>query len=103
MHGTTSNRVFDDLTDSIEELLRTLADVQSPEIVKIRTKIQIALAAAKSAWVDTKDYASRQVIRTLGRPDEYVRESPWRALALTAVLGIGAGALLMRSREPPGR
>jgi len=82
------------LTDSVEDLLQHIADVEGPDIKKIRVKVQMALAAAKSAWSDTADYASRQI----SRPGEYMRESPWQSLGIAALVGIGVGAILMRSR-----
>jgi ElaB/YqjD/DUF883 family membrane-anchored ribosome-binding protein len=87
---------FTELVDSVDELLKRISDIDSPEINKIRTKVQIALGAAKSAWQDTTRYANRQVTDSLRWPGEQVRESPWRALGIAAVVGIGMGALLTR-------
>lgn len=89
---------FNELADSVDDLLKRIADVDSPDIRKIRTKVQIALAVAKSAWRDTADYANQRVINTLRWPDDYLRESPWRAVGIAAVLGLGMGCLLSRSR-----
>jgi ElaB/YqjD/DUF883 family membrane-anchored ribosome-binding protein len=89
---------FDDLVDSIDDLLKRISDLDSPEINKIRTKVQIALSAAKSAWKDTTHYAGEQVTNSLRWPDEHLRESPWRALGIATVVGIGMGALLTRPR-----
>ena len=89
---------YTELTDSVEDLLKRIDDVDSPDIKSIRAKVQVALASAKSAWQETTDYASRQVTRTLRRPGDYVRESPLRAIGIVALLGIGVGALLARPR-----
>ena len=89
---------YGELIDSIEDLLQQIADVESPEVKKIRAKVQVTLAAAKSAWQDTATYASRQVSQTLSRQGEYLRESPWRTAGAAALLVIGVGALLARSR-----
>ncbi|HEV7613882.1 MAG TPA: hypothetical protein VGO37_18530 [Steroidobacteraceae bacterium] len=89
---------YTELTDSVEDLLKRIADVDSPDIKSIRAKVQVALAAAKSAWQETADYASRRVTRTLHRPGDYVRESPLRTIGIAALLGIGVGALLARPR-----
>ena len=89
---------FNELADSVDDLLKRISDVDSPDIRKIRTKVQIALAVAKSAWEDTTEYANQQVANSLRRPGDYVRESPWRALGLATLLGVGLGALLCRPR-----
>jgi ElaB/YqjD/DUF883 family membrane-anchored ribosome-binding protein len=89
---------YNELTSSVEDLLTRIAHVDNPDIKTIRAKVQVALAAAKSAWQDTTSYASRQVTRTLRRPGDYVRESPLRTIGIAALLGIGVGALLARPR-----
>jgi ElaB/YqjD/DUF883 family membrane-anchored ribosome-binding protein len=89
---------FDDLVDSIDELLKRISDLDSPEINKIRTKVQIALSAAKSAWKDTARYAGERVTNSLRWPGEHLRESPWRVVGIATVVGIGMGALLTRPR-----
>jgi ElaB/YqjD/DUF883 family membrane-anchored ribosome-binding protein len=90
---------FNDLVDSIDDLLKRISDIDSPEVNKIRTKVQIALSAAKSAWQDTAQYATEQVTSSLRWPGERMRESPWRAVGIATVVGIGVGALLTRSRH----
>ena len=89
---------FSELVDSIEELLKRISDVDSPEIDKIRTKAQVALAAAKSAWQDTTRYANQQAANSLRSSRDYLRESPWRTIGVAAVVGIAVGALFMQQR-----
>ncbi len=89
---------YTELTDSVEELLGRIAEVDSPDIKSIRAKVQVALSAAQSAWQETTSYAARQVTRTLRRPGDYVRESPLRTIGIAALIGIGVGALLARPR-----
>ncbi len=89
---------FDELLDSVEDLLRRIADVDSPEIKKIRTKVQVATAVARSAWQDTAQYANQQVRNSLRWPNEHLHESPWRAIGIAALVGIGVGAILTRYR-----
>jgi ElaB/YqjD/DUF883 family membrane-anchored ribosome-binding protein len=91
----SANDDFSDLTSGVEDLLQRIADVDTPEVRKIRAKVEVALAAAKSAWRDTTSYANR----TLHRPGEFVRESPWKTVGIATLLGIGLGALLLRPRS----
>jgi ElaB/YqjD/DUF883 family membrane-anchored ribosome-binding protein len=93
-----SDAFFDDLTESVDELLKRISDIDSPDINKIRSKVQIALNAAKSVWQDTAHYANERVTNSLRWPGERMRESPWRTAGIAAVVGIGIGALLTKSR-----
>jgi ElaB/YqjD/DUF883 family membrane-anchored ribosome-binding protein len=90
---------FNELVDSVDELLKRISDIDSPDINKIRTKVQIALSAAKSAWQDTTHYANERVTDSLRWSGEQMRESPWRVVGIATVVGIGMGALLTRQRR----
>src|ERR1700737_2638389 len=65
---------FNDLVESIDDLLKRISDIDSPEVNKIRTKVQIALSAAKSAWKDTTHYANERVTNSLRWPAEQMRQ-----------------------------
>jgi ElaB/YqjD/DUF883 family membrane-anchored ribosome-binding protein len=95
----TDTEPFDDLLHSVDDLLNRIADVDSPEITKIRAKVQVAMAIAKSAWRDTTQFANQQVRNTLNWPGDYLQESPWRAIGIATVVGVGVGALLTRPRR----
>jgi len=97
-HSAKKDAFFDDLVESVDDLLKRISDIDSPDINKIRSKVQIALSAAKSAWHDTAHYANEQVTNSLRWPGERLRESPWRTAGIAAVVGIGIGALLTKSR-----
>jgi ElaB/YqjD/DUF883 family membrane-anchored ribosome-binding protein len=94
-----SDAFFNDLVESVDDLLKRISDIDSPDFDKIRSKVQIALSAAKSAWQETAHYANEQVTNSLRWPGERMRESPWRTVGIAAVVGIGLGALLTRSRS----
>ena len=91
--------IFHELVTSVDELLSRISDIDSPDIPKIRAKVQIAVSAAKSAWQDTADFASKQMTNSMHWPGERLRESPWRAVGIAAAIGIGMGALLTRQRD----
>ncbi len=47
------NGKLNDLLDNVEELARAIKDVETPEIARVRAKVKIAVAAAKSALSDS--------------------------------------------------
>jgi ElaB/YqjD/DUF883 family membrane-anchored ribosome-binding protein len=90
---------FNELLDSVGDLLKRIAEVDSPEIRTIRAKVQVALALARSACQDTVLYAHRQAKNTLRWPNDFLRESPWRAIWIATMVGMGVGAIFRRSRR----
>jgi len=90
---------FHDLFDSVEDLIKRVAEIDSPEVQKIRAKARVALMVAKSAVQDGATHVGRQARRAAGTTDEYLREYPWYALGLVTLVGFGAGILVARARD----
>jgi ElaB/YqjD/DUF883 family membrane-anchored ribosome-binding protein len=101
---------FQELFDGVEDLLKRVSEVDSPEIQKIRAKARVALMLAKSAIADSATHVGKQarraagstgdyVRRAAGSTDEYVHEYPWYALGAGAVLGFALGVIVSRSRD----
>jgi ElaB/YqjD/DUF883 family membrane-anchored ribosome-binding protein len=104
------NQQFRELFDGVEDLIKRVSEVESPEIQKIRAKARVALMVAKSAIADGATHVSNQarraagstgdyVRRAAGSTDDYVREYPWYALGAGAVVGFALGILVSRSRD----
>jgi ElaB/YqjD/DUF883 family membrane-anchored ribosome-binding protein len=89
---------FRDLFDDVDDLLKRVADVDSPELQKIRAKVRVAAVAAKSALGDSADQLRRRASQAAHTADDYVRDNPWQSLALVALLGAGIGFLARRGR-----
>ncbi|MGD0504491.1 MAG: hypothetical protein ABSD02_17260 [Steroidobacteraceae bacterium] len=88
---------FNDLFESVEDLIKRVAEIDSPEIQRIRAKARVALMAAKSAAQDGATHVGRQARRAAQTTDGYLREYPWYALGLGTLIGFGAGVLVARS------
>jgi ElaB/YqjD/DUF883 family membrane-anchored ribosome-binding protein len=93
------NDPFHDLFDGVEDLIKRVAEIDSPDIQKIRAKARVALMAAKSAVQDSAAQVSRRARRAAGMTDDTLREYPWYALGLVTIIGFGAGVLVARSRD----
>ena len=87
---------FQNLFDGVEDLIKRVADIDSPEIQKMRAKVRIALLAAQSAAQDGASHVRKRAQAAAEATDGYVRTYPWQALGLGAVLGFGVGLLAMR-------
>lgn len=100
--GRTDNAVteqFRELFDGVEDLIKRVSEVNSPEVQKIRAKARVAMMMAKSAITDSATHVGKQARRAADTTGDYVREYPWYALGAGAVLGFALGILVARSRD----
>jgi ElaB/YqjD/DUF883 family membrane-anchored ribosome-binding protein len=104
------NEQFRELFDGVEDLIKRVSEVNSPEIQKIRAKARVALMVAKSAIADGAAHVSNRaraaagstgeyVRRAAGTTDDYIRDYPWYALGAGALVGFALGVLVSRSRD----
>ncbi len=82
--------------DNVEDLTKALKDVDSPDIAKLRAKVKIALAAAKSAVADTASQLRDQAQQVGKRTDTFVRDNPWQVIGIAAVVGLAVGIFASR-------
>ena len=97
------NTPFEELFDGVDDLIRRVADVENPEIRKIRARVHAAMVAAKgvaakSAFEDGAHQAGVQAVQVAaGDDDDYLLDSPGQALGVALLVGLGLG-LIVSSR-----
>jgi ElaB/YqjD/DUF883 family membrane-anchored ribosome-binding protein len=96
--GEFANAQVNSFLSSVEDLTNALKDVESPEIAKVRTKVRLALMAARSAASDTASQIRTQAQQVGQRTDTFVRDNPWQVIGIAAVVGLAVG--MLSSRRP---
>ncbi|HEX3950114.1 MAG TPA: hypothetical protein VHW95_09725 [Steroidobacteraceae bacterium] len=94
--GDFANGQVNSFLDNVEDLTRALKDVDSPDIAKVRAKVKIALAAAKSAVADTASQLRDQAQYVGKRTDIFVRDNPWQVIGIAALVGLAVGIFASR-------
>ena len=94
--GNLTNAQVNNFLSSIEDLTNALKDVESPEIAKVRTKVKLAVVAAKSAASDTAYQIRSQAQQVSQRTDTFVRDNPWQVIGIAAAVGLAVGMLTAR-------
>ena len=94
--GDFANGQVKSFLDNVEDLTRALKDVDSPEIAKVRAKVKIALAAAKSAVADTASQLRDQAQQVGRQTDGFVRDNPWQVIGIAALVGLAVGIFASR-------
>jgi ElaB/YqjD/DUF883 family membrane-anchored ribosome-binding protein len=96
--GDYANGQVKTFLDNVEDLTRALKDIDTPDVARVRAKVKIALAAAKSAVSDTATQLRGQAQQVGQRTDSFVRDNPWQVIGVAAVIGLAVG--MLASRRP---
>jgi ElaB/YqjD/DUF883 family membrane-anchored ribosome-binding protein len=113
--GRAAGTPFEELFDGVDDLIRRVADVENPEIRKVRANVYFALVAAQKAfeaerafavganddWVHG-DGANDAGVNPAHAPAEPVAESacgelreyPGQALGVALLVGLGLGLIV---------
>jgi ElaB/YqjD/DUF883 family membrane-anchored ribosome-binding protein len=94
--GNYANGQVNHFLDSVDDLTKALKDIDTPDVAKVRAKVKMALAAAKSAVADTASQIGTQAVRVGKRTDGFVRDNPWQVVGIAAVVGLAVGILSSR-------
>lgn len=84
------------LIADVEDLVARLAHLNDADIAGLRNKVMSTVGIAKETLAESADTVKRGAQRAFGGADDYVRESPWVAIGLAAVVGAVAGILVAR-------
>ena len=84
---------------NVEDLTHALKDVETPEIARVKAKVKIALAAAKSALSDSAAQVRIQAREVGKTTDTFVRDNPWQVVGIAAVIGLAVGLLASRRSD----
>jgi len=84
------------LIADVEDLMARIADLKDADVVRVRGKVQRAVEATKQTLSDGADTLRRQAQNVASTADEYVRESPWQAIGIAALVGAVVGILATR-------
>jgi ElaB/YqjD/DUF883 family membrane-anchored ribosome-binding protein len=94
--GEFANGQINSFLANVEDLTKALKDIDTPEIARVRAKVKIALAAAKSALADTTTQLRGHAMQVGRRTDTFVRDNPWQVIGVAAVVGLAVGFLASR-------
>jgi len=84
------------LIADVEDLMARIADLKDADVVRVRSRVQRAVDATKQSLSDSAETLRRQAREVAGTADDYVRESPWQAIGIAALVGAVVGILATR-------
>jgi ElaB/YqjD/DUF883 family membrane-anchored ribosome-binding protein len=95
MKSAASSEIKSLIAD-VEDLMARIADLKDADVVRVRGKVQRAVDATKQSLADGAETIRQQAQNAASTADDYVRESPWQALGIAALVGAVVGMLAAR-------
>ena len=93
---STASGEIKSLIADVEDLLSRIADLKDADVVRVRSKVMNAIDTAKTSLSGGADTVRRQAQRVASTADDYVRDSPWAAVGVAALVGAVVGILATR-------
>jgi ElaB/YqjD/DUF883 family membrane-anchored ribosome-binding protein len=80
----------------VQDLVRQVAHDADPVVVQLRAKVETAMASIKDTIADSREQIKQQARTVLHRGDGYVRDQPWQAVGIAALVGVALGVVIAR-------
>jgi ElaB/YqjD/DUF883 family membrane-anchored ribosome-binding protein len=84
------------LIADVEELMARISDLKDADVDRVRAKVQRAVDATKQSFADRAVSLRYRAQRAASTADDYVRDSPWQAVGIAALVGAVVGILATR-------
>jgi len=84
------------LIADVEDLMARIADLKDADVVRVRGKVQRAVDATKQSLADGAETIRQHAQDVASTADDYVRDSPWQAVGIAALVGAVVGILASR-------
>jgi ElaB/YqjD/DUF883 family membrane-anchored ribosome-binding protein len=94
-----ANGQMNSFIENVEDLTHALKDIDTPELARVKAKVKMALAAAKSALADGAAQVRTQARQVSKNTDTYVRDNPWQVVGIAALIGLAVGIVAARRSD----
>ena len=84
------------LIADVEALMARIADLKDADVVRVRGKVQRAVEATKQSLADGAEVIRQRAQDVASTADDYVRDRPWQAVGIAALVGAVVGILATR-------
>lgn len=89
--GHAASSEMKNFMSDVEELIAKIGDVKDADVARLKTKLAESIESAKDGVASTTDEIRRRARAAAGTADDYVRESPWQAIGIAALVGVAIG------------
>jgi ElaB/YqjD/DUF883 family membrane-anchored ribosome-binding protein len=87
----TGDKQFMDLFEGVDDLIKRVAEVETPEIRKVRARVHAALVVAKSAAQNQTDQVRRPAAPLADEADDGMGNCPRQEFGFALLVALGLG------------
>ena len=84
------------LIADVEDLMARIADLKDADVTRVRNKVQRAVDATKQSLADGAEAIRQHAQSAANTTDDFVRDSPWQAVGIAALVGAVVGIIATR-------
>lgn len=84
------------LLADVEDLMARISDLKDADVIRVRNKVQRAVDVTRQNLADGADAIRQRAESVASTADDYVRDSPWQAIGIAALVGAVVGILATR-------
>jgi ElaB protein len=92
----TASGEIRNLMADVEDLLTRVAGVKDQDIRLVRSRVLKTLDAARTSMSASAGRVREHAVKAAGTTNDFVRENPWQALGIAALVGAVVGYLARR-------
>ena len=84
------------LLADVEDLMAKISDLKDADVIRVRNKVQRAVDNTRQSIADGADALRQHAQNAASTADDYVRDRPWQAIGIAALVGAVVGILATR-------
>lgn len=90
-----SEQKIEELKDQILQLQEEIKNISEDNVAEIKDRAKEVYESAKKKFDDTRD----KTVELGKRTDRYVHENPWQVVAVSVLVGMVLGGIIINSRK----
>jgi len=97
--SSTRDQLMRDLKNVVadaESWLRSGSNLSGEDLKAAKAKFERTLVSAKDGIIRMEEAVVEKTKATVKATDDYVQENPWKAIGISATIGVLVGALISR-------
>lgn len=90
------SREFNNFVTDMEDLIKSTTSLTGEDLAAAKVKLEARIAAARDSMAELGGTITQRARKSAAATNNYVRENPWQAIGVGALVGVLLGYVLGR-------